>query len=278
MSIVNYLKRIFIYAITGAKVKHVSASISYLSPNERLKEKKILITGGNRGLGYSMARKFIEEGASVIITGRDEDKLKKVSAELDCLYLKYDVLDVSKCDAIISRAVDKLGGLDCLVNNAGISLHEGNIRNVTPFQFDSQFNTNLRGGYFLSQSFIKYFESEKRDKGNILFVSSERGTYVDDIPYGLTKAAMNSLVQGLSKRVITSNIRVNSVGPGVTASDLTGYNPDGDLYRQQNTRGRVYLPEEIAEIACFLLSDASSCVSGQIIVCDEGKSANSYWK
>lgn len=278
MSIVSYLKRIFIYAITGAQVKHVTASISYLSPNERLKEKKILITGWNRGLGYSMARKFIEEGASVIITGRDEDKLKKVSAELDCLYLKYDVLDVSKCDEIISQAVDKLGGLDCLVNNAGISLHEGNIRNVTPPQFDAQFNTNLRGGYFLSQSFIKYFELEKRDNGNILFVSSERGTYVDDIPYGLTKAAMNSLVQGLSKRVITSNIRVNAVGPGVTASDLTGYNPDGDLYRQQNTRGRVYLPEEIAEIACFLLSDASSCVSGQIIVCDEGKSANSYWK
>ena len=278
MSIVNYLRRIFIYAITGAQVKHVTASISYISPNERLKGKKILITGGNRGLGYSMARKFIDEGASVIITGRDEDKLKEVSDELGCLYLKYDIQDVTKCDDIIAQVVEKLDGLDCLVNNAGISLHEGNIRNVTPSQFDAQFNTNLKGGYFLSQSFIKYFESEKRENGQILFVSSERGTYVDDIPYGLTKASINSLVQGLSKRVIKSNIRVNAVAPGVTASDLTGYSPDGDLYRSQSIRDRVYLPEEIAEVACFLLSDVSACISGQVIVCDEGKSANSYWK
>ena len=278
MSITRYIRRVLSYAFTGAPVKQITASISYLYPHERLKDKKIIITGGSRGIGYAMAKKFVEEGATVLITGRDESKLKASSTELGCFYLKYDVRDVSNAEQFIMKSAQILGGIDCLVNNAGISLHEKSIREVTQPQFDEQIQTNLKSGYFLSQKFINYFESEKRERGNILFLSSMRGTYVDDIPYGLTKAAINSLVQGLSKRVIGNGIRVNAIAPGVTASELTGYKPNGDLYRRKSMSDRVYLPEEIAEVACFLLSDVSACISGQIIVCDEGESINSYWK
>lgn len=278
MFITNYIKRGMQYILNGVPVKYTSASITYLSPHERLKDKRIIITGGGRGLGEAMAKKFVKEGAKVLIAGRNEELLQTKARELDCLYLKLDVQHVDEFQAFMSKADDMLGEADCLINNAGISLHEGNIRNVTPEQFDAQIHTNLRGSYFLSQQFIEIFEAGNRKNGNILFISSERGMTVDDLPYGLTKAAINSLVQGLANRVLNSGIRVNAVAPGVTTSDMTGFTPEGNLYCSYNINERVYLPEEVAEIVCFLLSDAAGCLDGQILVCNEGKSINSHWR
>lgn len=225
-----------------------------------------------------MVAKFISEGAEVLITGRKEETLKKTSEELGCKYLVFDVCNAKAAENFIEKADNEIPGINCLVNNAGVSLHEGDIRHVSVEQFDTQIKTNLRGGYFLSQQFIKLLEEKQRSGGNILFVSSERGSYVDDLPYGLTKAAVNSLVQGLANRVISSDIRVNAVAPGVTTSDMTGFKSDDNLYCDYNITKRVYLPEEVAEVACFLLSDASNCLSGQILVCNEGKSINAHWR
>ena len=97
-------------------------------------------------------------------------------------------------------------------------------------------------------------------------------------PYGFTKAAINSMVQGLAYLFISQGIRINAVAPGVTASDMTGLSSDGNLYLPYNATERVYLPEEVAETACFLLSDASGCISGQVIVCNNGKTINARWK
>lgn len=278
MSLREYLKRGIRYVISGVPQKNVTANIAYLQPNQRLKGKHIIVTGGAKGIGLAITRKCLEEGAKVLVTGRDEVALKKVSDDYGCLYLKLDILSVDDFPLFVKRADELLGGVNCLVNNAGISLHEGNIRNVSLEQFDKQMNTNLRGGYFLAQKFIELLENTKRENGNILFVSSERGFFVDDLPYGLTKAAINSLTQGLACRVIDSKIRVNAIAPGVTASEMTGFSAEGNLYCPYNATERVYLPEEVAEVACFLLSDASKCLSGQILVCNEGKSINAHWK
>ncbi len=115
-------------------------------------------------------------------------------------------------------------------------------------------------------------------RGNILFVSSETGDTMDIRPYGLTKAATNSLVQGLAYLLAKKNIRVNAVAPGVTATDMTGLSADGNLNYGGNITERVYLPEEVAEVAGFLLSDASGCMSGQILVCNNAKTVNARWK
>ena len=252
--------------------KVVKADISYLSPNNRLLGKKIIITGGNKGIGYAMARKFVAEGASVLICGRDEDSLKIVGRELSCPYLVLDVLNTEEFPEFINKADKILGGANVLVNNAGISLHEGDISHVSEQGFDNQINTNLKGCYFLSKAFLADFE--KRKSGGILFVSSERGRYVDDIPYGLTKAAINSLVQGLAFTNSSKHIKINAVAPGVTATKLTGRSED-NLYSSKGI-GRIYLSDEVAEVACFLISDVSNCISGQIIYCDNGNSVNSY--
>lgn len=277
MSLKQYLKRGFRFILHGVPVKNVTANITYIQPGGRLSGKKIIVTGGGKGLGAAMAAKFVAEGASVLISGRNEKTLKETAGKIGCKYLTLDVQDTSALDKFISDADRILGGVDCLVNNAGISLHEPTFFDVTPETFDAQIATNLRGGFFLTQCFTKLLLKEKR-KGNVLFVSSETGETVDIRPYGFTKAAVNSMVQGLACLFVKDGIRINAVAPGITASDMTGFRVDGNLYLAGNATERVYLPEEVAETACFLLSDASGCISGQVIVCNNGKTINPRWK
>lgn len=255
----------------------ITADISYLNPQNRLKGKRIVVTGGSRGIGKAIANKLIKEGAQVIITGRNEESLKKCSEELGCKYMVLDMLDISSFDSFINNAVSKLGGLDCLVNNAGVSLHEKSFFDVTEETFDVQVNTNFKGPLFLTQAFLKELRSNNRS-GNVLFISSETGITMDIRPYGYTKAAINSMVQGLAYVLAKDNIRVNAIAPGITATEMTGFSAEENLYCQSNMNDRVYLPEEVAETACFLLSDVSGCISGQIIACNNGRSINSRLK
>jgi len=278
MSIKTKLIHLASFLLHGEK-SPIYTKISYLSANCRLNNKKIIVTGGGRGLGYAMAERFIAEGAYVLIAGRNERTLKESAAKLGCKYLVLDVQNVKSFTTFVSMAKEMLGGLNCLVNNAGISLHENGILNVSEEQYDAQFDTNLKGSFFLAKEFIleckKDTDSETK---NILFVSSETSMTVDERPYGLTKAAINSLVQGLAHKYVSEGFRVNAVAPGITASDMTGIKADGDLYCPNKVTNRYYLPEEVAEIACFLLSDASNILNGQILVCNEGKTINARWK
>lgn len=273
----TYVKRCLGYVVSGQPKIEVKALITVLNPSEQLKGKKILITGGGRGLGKAMAEKFISEGAQVVVSGRNEEILKTTACELGCKYIKCDVTSgITGLNALVENSKRLLGGLNVLVNNAGVSLHEGDQSEVTEQNFDVQFDANLKGAYFLTQSFIKQTDDEPtRD---ILFISSERGFQSDDLPYGLTKAAINSLIKGLAFRYVKKGIRVNGVAPGVTSSDMTKVGMDGNLYYPPNTNHRAYLPEEVAEVASFLISPASSCVSGQIICCNEAKTVNAHWR
>lgn len=266
----------FVSFLLHGETKPIYAQIRYLSPNRLLVGKKIVITGGGRGLGYAMAKKFIAEGAEVLIAGRNEKTLQKSAAEIKCPYLTLDVQDTNSFKDFIEKADKILGGINCLVNNAGISLHEAGFLDVSTEQFDAQVNTNLKGVFFLTQEFVKYSKVKKIMK-NILFTSSETSITVDERPYGLTKAALNSLVQGLAYRYVNDGFRINAIAPGVTISDMVGGNVNGDL-RYGNITHRFYLPEEVAEVACFLLSDVSNCLNGQILVCNEGKTINARWK
>lgn len=277
MSYKQYIKRGFKYVLNGTPIQNITADISYLQPNGRLSGKKIIVTGGGKGLGAAMATKFVSEGALVLISGRNEETLKEKAEQIGCQYLTLDVQKTDSLDKFIHDADRILGGVDCLVNNAGISLHEPTFFDVTPDTFDAQIATNLRGGFFLTQSFTKLLLQEKR-KGNVLFVSSETGETVDIRPYGFTKAAINSMVQGLACLFVKNGIRVNAVAPGITASDMTRLKTDGNLFLECNATNRVYLPEEVAETACFLLSDASGCISGQVVVCNNGRTINPRWK
>lgn len=168
------------------------------------------------------------------------------------------------------------GKIHGLVSNAGISLHEGNFRNVTEEGWDSQMNINLKGNYFMVKAYIEYLESLDDKNGNVVVITSERSRRSDDIPYGLTKAASNSFIECFASKVISEGIRVNGVAPGVTASDMTGVDRNGNMYANWQPSNRFFLPEEVAEVVNFLLSDVSNCISGEIIACDQGRYI-SHW-
>ena len=277
MNIKSKIKHIISFIIHG-ETKPIYAHIHYLAPNNQLKGKKIVITGGGRGLGFAMAKKFIAEGAEVLIVGRNEQTLRKSASELGCQYITLDVQDTEAFKSFMEKADRMLNGVNCLVNNAGISLHEDGFLSVSSKQFDAQIDTNLKGAFFLTQAFIEKCRDKKvEETKKILFTSSETSMTVDERPYGLTKAALNSLVQGLAYRYVKEGNRINALAPGVTVSDMVGGDADGDL-RYGNITHRYYLPEEVAEVACFLLSDASNCLNGQILVCNEGKTINARWK
>lgn len=271
------LKCILNYLIHGnPPVYKTVANISFLEPQNQLDGKKIIITGGNRGLGFAMAKKFKDEGADVLISGRNFDTLVSSANKIGCKYLQLDLQNILSFQTFIDKADEILGGINCLVNNAGISLHEDGFLNVDLNKFDSQFNTNLKGPFFLTQCFIrKCNENNTKSTKNILFISSETSMTVDERPYGLTKAALNSLVQGLAYRYVNQDYRINAIAPGVTLSDMVGKTDRDNLY---NGAFRYYLPEEVAEIASFLISDISNCLNGQILVCNEGKTINARWK
>ena len=267
MNLKNALKKAARFVLAAGQAP-VHITVGAVSPSGMLAGRHIVITGGGSGIGLAMAKKFVSQGASVLIAGRNKEKLEKAVSVIggNAQYLVFDVAKIENDRDFVVQAESILGGLDGLVCNAGLSLHEGDFRHVTPDKFDAQFNTNFRGAYFLAQAFLEHLE-EKKNQGDLLFISSETADHAVDIPYGLTKSAVNCLVGGLSRQLYTKGIRVNAIAPGVTATEMTrGYADVSDgNYANESNAGRIFLPEEVAEVACFLMSDASRCISGEII-------------
>lgn len=277
------IRKIAKFILASQPDAFVQVNVGQLQAGNILQGTKIVITGGGSGLGYAMAKKFISEGAEVVISGRNADKLKAAAEKLgssNCKTVVVDVCDVAHSMDFLEKAKELLGGrIDCLVSNAGVSLHENIYTNVTVEGFDKQFNTKFRAGYFLGKAFLEMKTKEEQPNAELLYITSETGDQVYDIPYGMTNAALNSMVGGFSRRVYQQGIRVNAIAPGVTLTEMTrdyAESSDGNLYRNCAS-GRTFLPEEVAEVACFLLSDASKCISGEVIHCNAGNHLKAFW-
>lgn len=273
MSVKEYLYRMYVYVFHGTPEYKTTVNVAIAEKGEELKGHRIMITGGNRGIGFAVAKKCLDQGAKVLLVGRSMKRLKEAAVLLNSDNLKLmemDCSDVSTFANKMDEAEKIMGGrVDSLVNNAGLSIHKTDWSTTSVEQWDAQINLNMRGVYFLTQTFLNRL-IEHNMSGNIVMMASERGLYGDDVPYGLAKAAIINYTKGLAKKLITKQIRVNAVAPGVTATDMTGYSPDGNLYRQLAVGKRVLLPEEIAEVTEFLLSDRSNCITGACIPCNEG--------
>lgn len=282
MAYKHFIRKVAKYILNSQPDNFTKVEIAQVNYGGILSGKKVVITGGGRGLGFYMAQKCIAEGAEVVISGRKKETLDKAVQKLGnkCHAIVHDVTNIQRSMDFLKESKDALGGkIDNLISNAGISLHENHFTNVTIEGFDRQFNTNFRGGYFLSKAFLEMKLKEKEPYGQLLLITSETGNQCYDIPYGMTKAAINSLTRALSRRVYQSGIRVNAIAPGVTLSDMTkGYvdASDGNMARPCAS-GRVFLPEEVAEVVCFILSDASKCISGEIIHCNAGNHIKAFW-
>lgn len=266
------LRRIFRFIFRGIPTIKVSILTTKIEEKELLTNKKILITGGSKGIGFAIAKRCVELGAMVTITGRNIKTLKAAEKQINSKNLHIinnDITVFNNLQTLIKKSSDLMNGITTLINNAGISLHERKITNVSEEDFDEQIAINLKGPYFLSKAFIEFHESQKSIRRDIIFISSERGLYGDQLPYGLTKAALNSLTKGLAEKYISQGLKVNAICPGITATDMTGYNISNNMYLNSVNGKRILLPDEIAELAIFVISDRSSSISGQIIAANE---------
>lgn len=276
------IRKIAKFILASQPENFVKVDVAQINYGGILKDKKIVITGGGSGLGYAMAKKFLSEGAEVVISGRNKEKLDNAVRELGsrCYSIVADVCDVERSADFLEESKKLLGGrIDCLVSNAGVSLHENHYSNVTVEGFDKQFNTKFRAGYFLGKAFLEMKNKEQNPNAELLYITSETGDQCYDIPYGMTNAALNSVVGAFSRRVYKNGIRVNAIAPGVTLTEMTrdyAESVDGNLYRDCAS-GRTFLPEEMAEVACFLCSDVSKCISGEVIHCNAGNHLKAFW-
>lgn len=279
MSIGAAIKKVAKFILSNVPASHVSVTVSTVSPGSILAGRRIVVTGGGRGIGFAIAKACIDQGAEVVISGRSEETLEYSVAKLgDAAHgIVFDVRDVSGAKPFLEKCTEVLGGtIDCLVSNAGVNCYEGSPLNVTERSFDQQFETNLKGGYFLCNAFIEMAQTElkRSNRDNVLLiVSSEAGSFSYDIPYGMSKAAMDSYVRASARRFYRLGIRINAIAPGVVYTDMTKGQVSSSVERDKAydvAAGRLILSEEIAEVALFLLSDASKCIAGEVVHCNAG--------
>jgi len=259
---------------------YTSITISNINHGQILKGKKILITGGGAGIGFSIAKKCIEEGATVVITGRNGNKLKDASEKLNSPLLKTLVWDISKISEI-EKGVEETsllleGEIDILVNNAGV-IDTIQFPEVTEEIWDRVYATNSKGLFFLTQFLCdKWMKNSKIQLKKVINISSQGGFVGATYPYRMTKWDIAGLTQGLGINLVSYGIIVNGIAPGIIATDMQpGLVDRGkNVFIGENPVQRFGLPGEIAELAVFLMSDAANFIVGQTIVCDGGYSIN----
>jgi NAD(P)-dependent dehydrogenase (short-subunit alcohol dehydrogenase family) len=245
-------------------------SIAQIQYNQILKGKKIIVTGGGNGIGLAMAKKFLSVGAEVLITGRNEGRLKQVQTEVgsDKLYvLQWDVSEIDQLDAKFNEAVELLGGCDMLVNNAAFLQK----KQTDLAFFDQTMDTNCKAVYFMCQKAVGYFIKSNGEKGGkVLNISSINAHQSNTHPYFISKSAVDAITRAYAKEYISNNIIVNAIAPGYCASSINYIDTTENAYWPSAANKRITTPEEIAELATFLLSDAANGIVGQTIVCDGG--------
>lgn len=249
----------------------LNISIGELRASSLLSGKTVFLTGASGGIGSAIARKCINHGAKVILVGKDKRKLDSLEMELgeNARSVCFDFASCFSYDDLFTSADSIFGKIDCLINNAGISLHEGDFMNVTEKTWDAQFNINLKAPYFLTQAWLRYYRTHNIKNGKILMMASDTSGMGSSIPYGLTKVGIASLTRGLAKKLITDGIRINALAPGTTLTPMTEDFTHGEVCRSTTIGKRALFPQEIAEIAVFLLSDLSTAISGNIFGCSE---------
>lgn len=252
-------------------------TLAQINRGEILRGKRILVTGGASGIGLAITRKCLEEGATVVITGRDEDKLENAARTLQSHHLhtiKWDIADISIQTYKLAEAESAGGGIfDILVNNAGVLGGHSQFMDLNPDGWDRIISVNMKGLIFLTQSILGGW-LRTHHKGKIINISSMRGSLgVQDGPYGMSKWALNGLTRGLALKFAPEGIIINGIAPGIIATpaiSIKGVNIEDNVFLNGVPSGRIGLPEEIAELAVFLMSDAANYIVGQTIVCDGG--------
>lgn len=245
--------------------------------NGRLSGKRAVITGAGQGIGKAIAIAFVAAGAELLLTDFDPAKLAEAEAELGQEGFLADLSRKSELDRLFARVSERWGGLDVLVNNAGIT-HAAELDDLDEADFDRVLAINLKAPLWGTQAAARLMGQG----GAVINMSSVNAVLAipNQIPYNVSKGALKQLTNVTALALAPRGIRVNAIGPGSIMTDmLRGIMTDQaarDRVMARTPLGRCGEPEEVAAIAVFLASDESSYITGQTIYADGGRLGLNY--
>lgn len=245
-----------------------------------LNGKVAIVTGGSRGIGRSIALGLAEHGADIVLAARKPDDLKAAAEEIQklgrrVLTVPTNVRKIEELQALVDQSVQEFGRVDVLINNAGTNPYYGPIQDADERAWDVIMNTNAKAVHFLSNAFREAV-LKHGDGGTIVNVSSLGGLRASAVipVYSVSKAALIMLTQVQALTWGDDGIRVNCIAPGLIKTEFAKALWDNPTILKQSTANsaikRVAEPDEIAGLAVFLASPASSYVTGQTITIDGG--------
>lgn len=252
----------------------------------RFTDKVAIVTGGGSGIGKEVARRLIQEGARVVIGGRDAAKLKQAALDIDASgqhirTLPGDIADPATANALVELAVSEFGGVDILINNAGI-FRPKPFLDVSPAEYDGFLDTILKGKFFMAQAAAKAML--QRGGGAIVQTGSlwaiQAIGATPSAAYSAANAGVHALTRNLAIELAGSNIRINTVAPAVVETPVYGTFMDADQVKEVlptfnafHPLGRNGQPGDVAEAMLFLASDQASWITGTVLPVDGGVTA-----
>jgi 3-oxoacyl-[acyl-carrier protein] reductase len=235
-----------------------------------------VVTGGAQGIGFAIAERYVAEGARVVLGDLDLDATESAVAKLGgrdvAAAVRCDVTNADEVEALIASAVDTFGGLDVMVNNAGIT-RDATMRKMTEEQFDQVISVHLKGTWNGTRKAADVMRENKR--GAIVNISSISGKVglVGQTNYSAAKAGIVGLTKAAAKEVAHLGVRINAIQPGLIRSAMTEAMPQRiwDAKLAEIPMARPGEPDEVAKVALFLASDLSSYMTGTVLEVTGGR-------
>ncbi|WP_253738793.1 SDR family NAD(P)-dependent oxidoreductase [Halohasta salina] len=237
-----------------------------------LSGKTAIVTGGSAGIGKAIAEEFLNQGASVVIANRSEENGRQTAEELGCSFIQCDVSSYDAVTDLVDRTVEEHGGLDIMVNNAGIGL-TGTVETTSLDDWQQLLEVNLNGVIYGTRAAMPYL---KESSGCVLNVASVFGLVggPQTAAYATAKGAVVNFTRTTAVDYAEAGVRVNSICPGFVRTAMTESELEKDSFYEfvlnQTPISRVAEPEEVAEPAAFLASDSASYITGVNLPIDGG--------
>lgn len=240
-----------------------------------LKGKTAIVTGGSRGIGAAICKRFAEQGANIaLLYAGNTQKAEETKAALLEMGVKAEayqcnVADAEQVAAVCKQIIKDFGGADILVNNAGITKDKLVPMMKIP-DFDSVVDTNLKGAFYMIKQLYPVFMKQK--SGKIINISSVSGLMGNpgQTNYSASKAGLIGLTKSVAKELASRNVNCNAIAPGFVATDMTENLSENNALIDHIPMKRFAQPEDIANLALFLASDQSDYITGEVIRIDGG--------
>jgi len=243
-----------------------------------LSGKVAIVTGGSRGIGFETAKVLAENGSQVIITAKEETRLKESESKIEnCVAIPADIRNESQVKNVVEKTIEKFGRLDILVNNAGIFPYIKKLHEISEDDWNQVLDVNLTGTFRFTKAAIPFLQ---KNGGSIINVSSDaglkayQGFNVD--AYSASKGALVLLTKCWALEYAKDKIRVNCVCPGVVDTDMTKpflkTPSDREFIDKEHPIGRMGTPADVAKAIMYFASDDSSWTTGAILAVDGGES------